>query len=330
MKRFIEGLSQIFLFIGLLALVAVTIASHLGEYYWELDLLSHFRVQYFQIFCLLLIIGLVVLKSQKRVMFTVIALVFIATNGISIARYYLPIDSAVSDESEISIKILNMNVWVSNRNSEAVSKVIRETNADIITLNEYNKWWQYALSSSGVLKPYPYHYVVQWADNAIYSKFPITSIENRTFGPSKSLNQNPRALVSEIVIHNMPLQLVVVHPKPPRKELWAIHHRSFFQDLAQFLIKSDKYQYQIVAGDLNSTTWAPTVSEFLIDTGLKDTQLGFGVQPSWSTHHPYMKIPIDHVLVSPNVNVLERDLGDNVGSDHLPVIVELGLPVDEK
>ena len=38
-----------------------------------------------------------------------------------------------------------------------------------------------------------------------------------------------------------------------------------------------------------------------------------------------MGIPIDHVLVTPQWLVVEREVGPNLGSDHLPVIVQIAL-----
>jgi endonuclease/exonuclease/phosphatase (EEP) superfamily protein YafD len=39
-----------------------------------------------------------------------------------------------------------------------------------------------------------------------------------------------------------------------------------------------------------------------------------------------MRIPIDHVLHTPDIRVYERKNGPRVGSDHLPVMVEFYLP----
>jgi endonuclease/exonuclease/phosphatase (EEP) superfamily protein YafD len=58
---------------------------------------------------------------------------------------------------------------------------------------------------------------------------------------------------------------------------------------------------------------------------LRDSQLGFGVQPSFPTFSWAIRIPIDHCLVSPEVVVLDRKLAPSVGSDHFPVMVELAL-----
>ena len=61
---------------------------------------------------------------------------------------------------------------------------------------------------------------------------------------------------------------------------------------------------------------------------LLPSRLGFGVQATWPSVYriPPMMIPIDHCLVSPDVRVVGRRVGPHIGSDHLPVIVELQFP----
>jgi len=60
---------------------------------------------------------------------------------------------------------------------------------------------------------------------------------------------------------------------------------------------------------------------------LPDSRAGRGIQPSWPASLPAaLRIPIDHCLVSPGIAVVGRQLGPQVGSHHLPVIVDLAVP----
>jgi endonuclease/exonuclease/phosphatase (EEP) superfamily protein YafD len=84
----------------------------------------------------------------------------------------------------------------------------------------------------------------------------------------------------------------------------------------------------IVMGDLNCTSWSPYFADLLRLSGLRDSRLGFGIQPSWTGNTRFMAIPIDHVLVSHEIDVLDRHTGSKIGSDHLPVLVDLSVPAD--
>jgi endonuclease/exonuclease/phosphatase (EEP) superfamily protein YafD len=82
----------------------------------------------------------------------------------------------------------------------------------------------------------------------------------------------------------------------------------------------------ILVGDFNTSLWSPYYYKFVEKTRLINGRRGFGVQPSWPTDLPIFYIPIDHCFVSPEFQVLNSRVGENVGSDHLPLITDLVIP----
>ena len=85
----------------------------------------------------------------------------------------------------------------------------------------------------------------------------------------------------------------------------------------------------IIVGDLNMTMWSPSHRSLCDELGLTNTRRGFGILPSWPASLPsVMRIPIDHCLVSDGITVLDCRLGRDIGSDHLPLIVDLGIHSD--
>lgn len=115
--------------------------------------------------------------------------------------------------------------------------------------------------------------------------------------------------------------LLTVHPIPPLSG-FSIRNQQL-KVVAEERAKWGKSL--IVMGDLNLSQWSYYFQELLNKTNLKDTQMGQGVQLSWPAYSQWIKIPIDHVLISEDWHVLNRRLGPNVGSDHLPVIVDLSI-----
>ncbi|HOT74326.1 MAG TPA: hypothetical protein PK467_00955 [Candidatus Wallbacteria bacterium] len=55
---------------------------------------------------------------------------------------------------------------------------------------------------------------------------------------------------------------------------------------------------------------------------LKNSAEGFGLFPSWPSHMPPLRIPIDHCLYSAGVTILKVFKGRFIGSDHFPIIVD--------
>jgi endonuclease/exonuclease/phosphatase (EEP) superfamily protein YafD len=76
-------------------------------------------------------------------------------------------------------------------------------------------------------------------------------------------------------------------------------------------------------GDLNATPFSPRFKNLLIDCGLRDSSLGFGITRTWHSEIPLLGLPIDHILVSRDLAVISREVGPKVGSDHRPVMVRV-------
>ncbi len=73
----------------------------------------------------------------------------------------------------------------------------------------------------------------------------------------------------------------------------------------------------VIMGDLRTLTGR---------TGPCDSRAGFGLQASFPVDLPILRIPIDHVLVRCTIGIRDRRIARDVGSDHLPVIVDLVVP----
>jgi endonuclease/exonuclease/phosphatase family metal-dependent hydrolase len=61
--------------------------------------------------------------------------------------------------------------------------------------------------------------------------------------------------------------------------------------------------------------------------GLINAREGFGVLPTWPTYYgsTALMIPIDHCLVSEDIRVFNIRTGAHIGSDHLPLIVDIEI-----
>jgi endonuclease/exonuclease/phosphatase (EEP) superfamily protein YafD len=84
---------------------------------------------------------------------------------------------------------------------------------------------------------------------------------------------------------------------------------------------------RLVLGDCNATRWCASFAAMQAAAGLQDTSDGMGWQGTWPALLPgWFRVPIDQVLVSAGIGVRDRRLGGDIGSDHLPVCVDLDLP----
>jgi endonuclease/exonuclease/phosphatase (EEP) superfamily protein YafD len=120
------------------------------------------------------------------------------------------------------------------------------------------------------------------------------------------------------------ISIVTIHFFTPMNE-WRFENRnSEFRELGSIINSSQNSV--IVAGDFNASTWSPYYQAFVSETHLNDARKGFGVVPTFPTNLPFIMIPIDQCLVSSDLKILDFHSGPNIGSDHLPVILEVALP----
>jgi endonuclease/exonuclease/phosphatase (EEP) superfamily protein YafD len=81
----------------------------------------------------------------------------------------------------------------------------------------------------------------------------------------------------------------------------------------------------IVMGDLNATPWSPRLQELLAAGRLLDSQVGYGLQPSFPAAGGRLGIAIDHILHSPELTTVTRELGPSFDSDHRMVHATFAL-----
>lgn len=334
---------------GLLAIPALiscllTLAGWWGPAAWPWDVANHFAPCYFTLQALALLCWMFgeLPQTARWVVWIwrglgLILLGCLALNGSRIAPFYwspypadgLDIRHAAVSASEKPLKILHINVLGPSRNSEAVARLIRQTRPDILTLAEYNGWWQNALKRSGALDGFTSRYVVPYGNDGVYSRIPFRDVHTEFMATGR----DPTTIV-HFSLQGSPVTLLVVHPRPPLKPDWYARHQKHF---ARWERDFPRYGPNVLmVGDLNSSPWGAPFRHFIAASGLRDTQLGYGVQPTWPTFwpSPWLRlpvplIPIDHVLISRQFTVISQKTGHFVGSDHLPVVVELGFQASQ-
>ena len=114
------------------------------------------------------------------------------------------------------------------------------------------------------------------------------------------------------------------HPLPPGSADYARRRNRQLKEISVTIRK--RAEPAIVIGDLNVTPWSPYFSELLRESGLRNSSPSKSLNGSWPAWMPFGRIPLDHCLVSSNLAVLGKTLGPDVGSDHLPLIVDLQIP----
>ena len=153
---------------------------------------------------------------------------------------------------------------------------------------------------------------------ALYSRYKITDLEVKRI-PGIGLP----TIVAGIETPRGRMTLVATHPASPGS---AEHFEARNMQLAEVAeLAAQRSGPVMLVGDLNTTSWSPFFADLLSVSGLRDSRLGYGVEPSWPWFPLPLRIPLDHCLVSPEIAIANRRIGPPIGSDHRPLLVDFSF-----
>ena len=292
--------------------------SLLGRYFFFAELVGNFRCQ-----IMLLLIPFAILALRVR-RWWLGGLILIALCWSMIGTVWVFIPGYQPPPGEQKLKVMSFNVYGGNSNHAAVVDQIREVDPDVIAILEYTGHWQTALDCLN--ERYPHRFQVpRWHGFgvAVFSKYPISETEVLQLTDDRT--DNP-CLITNVTFGTQTIRLAMLHALSPTT-LYRLETRNLqLEEVANYL--TQKKMPTIVTGDFNCTPWSPFLSDFLSQTGYRDSRRGFGYQATWNADLWPLQIPIDHAFVSDNIHVHSRQVGKNAGSDHFPIVYEVSLADD--
>ncbi|MER3396097.1 MAG: hypothetical protein C4318_01350 [Acidimicrobiia bacterium] len=298
-----------------------TFGGFLSDRGWLFDVMAAFRPVY-----LAAQAGAgILLFVRRRWLGAAAALLLIAANAQQVLPLYLsPKQTPVagSDPSSQRLRVLQLNSHIRNSEAEKVLAYAKSIDADLFAVEEVSKSVGKYLEQR-LSEQYPFLFTFladTGAGIALFSKYPLLDPQLVYFA-----DPGLPSIVSKIHISGADITVVVTHPLSPTT---PYGYRLRNRQLRAIAETRKRYSERlIVIGDLNVTSWSSIFSELTERAGLLDTRRGFGTQPTWPKLNPgpFALAPIDHCLVSPHFRIVSRRVGPDVGSDHLPIIVDLEL-----
>lgn len=286
-----------------------TVFDSLHQY---LELFSHFRLQYLVVAVLLAVFFALVRSRRYLVLMAAVAIL----NAWYVVPWYLPqSDTARSGES---FTIVLANVLRSNGEHNKLSTLLSEEEPDVVFLQEVTDGWAQHV---GLLQAYPYRHVV--TDNG---SFGIAVLSQHPFRNVQTVDSPPFGFATIVVVTEIDgrdVTFTTTHPMPPLGRSGYDGRNEQLAHIAE-LVKAQSGP-RLLIGDLNTSMWGANYRKLVAGVGLRNAREGFGVIPTWPTHIPIAYIPIDHCLVSEELDVIDIRSGPYIGSDHLPLIVTLAL-----
>lgn len=228
----------------------------------------------------------------------------------------------VLPEAGKTYRIMTFNAWERAKTMDRLKGFLREEQPDFVILQEITvKDWR-ALKELHDLYPYM-SYCDDWLCGvALLSRHKWTSVRAENFGP-----------------HQLPLITAQFGDKLKGLKLFATHsarphwkystQREQFEHLATQLSSTTKSP-TLLGGDMNSTVYSSVLKDFAAHSSLMPAGT---ITPSWPQRFrqtgylkfPLLQLDIDHFFVKPDMQIIRKWRGPDLGSDHRPILMDFLL-----
>ncbi len=313
----------------------------LGDSQWWMALLNNFAPYYFLPLFGLLPVALVFRRWDITVRLLLLALV----GGLWFGPYFLPKSSAAPTGPTLTIVSFNIHPY--NPRMYDVTAWLRETDADVILLQEI----PIAFSEDGYVElndRYPHQFAMPYesgkTDNLILSRYPIESKEGLDLeGDGWRTHQRMTLTVAGQTVAIYNIHLVMPIGERPRITLPSVLGKLEFASkydargrdaqIARLLPILDAETLPfIVAGDFNMSDQAVIYNELAARMTDSWREMGVGLGTSWPAPEsdvladslsPLLRL--DYIWHSDHFRTVEIQQSPPLGSDHLAVVGTLEL-----
>ena len=290
-------------------IAAASVTAFFGRYWWVLDLVSNFRAH---MTVILVATGLMLALGRWHRTALVVGLVA-ALNAAAVLPLFI---GPAARPHTADVRVMSFNLLSDNTNYDAVIDFIADQSPDVVVLHEASRPWEEALAAADL----GYEITRGRTEDLIFGSLVLTrpGSQVQSFGFQVS---DPRAI--EVVLPSG-VAVLGIHPLAPFPDDQTERRRFQFEFAG--LWAASREGPKVIVGDFNASPWSDPFRRLRTDTGLRNSQAGYGLELSYPADaNPLLQVSIDHLLHSPDLVVADRRLGPPLGSDHLPLVVDLSL-----
>jgi endonuclease/exonuclease/phosphatase (EEP) superfamily protein YafD len=296
----------------LVALLAVaTAAGFLDRLSWVFEPATVFRLQYAAVLAVTALFALALRQPGLAAASLLLACVNVGV----IAPWRDAPPSAVSASNPM-LRVVSFNVESSNHGYDRLAPLIARLKPDVLGLIELTPGWARAAEQAS-LRIRPRRFVVQ---PGAYGMGILSAPAPTALAVRRVPADGPATLIARFRIHDLPVTFVLVHVHTPFAG--SVHERELRELAASRPRLGSRL---IVCGDFNTVTWSAQFRDFSRSAGLTDVFRGAWHAHSWPSWGPPLGVLLDHCLISRGLAVRARRFGPSIGSDHLPLVLDVAI-----
>lgn len=301
------------------ALAVVSFGGHLGPSCQITEIASHFRFQT----AVCGVLGALGCALLGRWRWALLAAAVAVIDASLVIPWYLPPPETTVPATGPTLDVLLANVNKANRDHEPLLRLIAREKPPLVVLLETDYRWVRALRP--LRAHYPHREIVRRHD-----AFGISVLSVLPFRRARTLvlpgSRVPSVLVA-LPVGDRELSVLAVHCMPPISPAWTTRRDLQLHAAARLL--RDLPSPRLFVGDLNLSMWSPAYDDLEQVSTMRNARRGFGVLPTWPVKAGLLgaivRVPLDHALVDSGVVVRSLRRGTDIGSDHLPLLLEIQL-----
>ena len=291
-----------------------TLLGLLDRVLWVFEIADVFRLQYLVLLLAAALAALMLRRSKVAFVAVVLAAVNAAVMGIPVAETA----PAVGAPTRGSLRVVVTNVEVGNTDFAAVDRLIARSRPDVLGVIELTPPMARHLHAA---LPLYRARVLEVRDDAygigVYSRLPLLSAKIARF-PS----DGPPTVVARVRVAGKPVSVVVTHVHTTFAGSIHVRHLVALAAAA----RSQLGKRVVVCGDFNTPPWSAPLRDFEADAHVRDLYGGRAwAGYSWPTWSYALRVPLDNCFVSKTVAVTGHHDGPSIGSDHRPLVVDIGV-----
>jgi endonuclease/exonuclease/phosphatase (EEP) superfamily protein YafD len=276
-----------------------------------LELATLFRLQY----AALLGFAAIAAALLHDLRLALIALLLVAVNIAVIAR--VPKAPAAAKTETPRLRVLVANVEYGNHDYARLVSLVDDVDPDVVAVTELTPAWARHLDRALDRHPHRTRAPQEGAYGAgFYSKKELghARVVRLPRGGSPSV-------IATVALGRRDVEFVVTHVHTP----FAGNRRS--EQLAALGRElEERTKPAVVCGDFNAAPWSQPIHELADRASLGSIYGRLGLSGTWPANWiRFLRVPLDNCLVSEEIAVADQHLGPDIGSDHLPLILDLGL-----
>lgn len=304
---------------GFIAVLGVV--SWFGTLHWTIELLSHFRAYYF-LFGVLL--SLAVWALGFRGPAAIVGLVGLI-NGVAAWPYIAPPQGFIQDNPPPAIRVLWANLHNWGTDLPALRELIEWEKPDIAIVTELAATHEATFRQLRAVLPYQ----TTTAHSGPLDLMLLSKSEPEFAHFDLASGGNAPLLVSRICPPGKAcLTVIALHTSRPFPYAGGARDRQLDHAATVARRHVELGERVVLIGDLNVTPFSPVFNRLLARSGLQDSTVMWSENPrgplaTWWIGNTGIGLPLDHALLGPGVRVSERRLGTSIGSDHVPLVLDL-------